>query len=262
MHENRITPQVAFSHGVGPEIIDTARESANERTVAEASRTWFIYVLRDPRTNDIRYVGRTVDPKRRLYMHIWHSRPSGRKPTYKSQWIDGLASEGLEPILDVVEQCSGAESGQSEIAWIANLRAAGARLTNLTEGGDGSLGYVASAEARRKIGECSRATGRWKNWHAASVVANTGRPISAERRANLIAAHVGAKRSESTRQKISARAKGRIPSAEARAKMSLARAGKKQRPEVVAKRAAGLKKAWESDPRRRKPIDPGEVFGV
>lgn len=60
-----------------------------------------IYVLIDPRTNEIKYVGRTTQkPERRLYQHIYKSK---KRSHARAKWIRELAREGLRPLMRVIE---------------------------------------------------------------------------------------------------------------------------------------------------------------
>ncbi len=89
-----------------------------------------IYRLRDPRDGMVRYVGKTIDPKRRLSSHISSSyrdcRPSAR-------WCRKLKSLGLRPIMEVVEWTVDWEL--SERRMIAQYRSEGDRLLNIADGG-------------------------------------------------------------------------------------------------------------------------------
>ena len=60
---------------------------------------FWIYYLRDPRTQLIRYVGRSRNPIRRLKAHL--NNEDGNKG--KRSWILELKKEGLEPELVFVE---------------------------------------------------------------------------------------------------------------------------------------------------------------
>jgi hypothetical protein len=101
---------------------------------------WVVYVLKDPRTNAVRYVGWTaIDPALRLHRHIKDSR---RKTAYRSSaWIVSLTRAGFDPQIEVIEQGVGSAWKEAERRWIAFYRANGNRLTNLTDGGEGSPGY-------------------------------------------------------------------------------------------------------------------------
>ena len=56
-----------------------------------------IYVLRDPRTDQIRYVGQTSDPEARLRTHI----QAGQMTPYK-KWVIDLVGAGFEPEMEIV----------------------------------------------------------------------------------------------------------------------------------------------------------------
>ena len=58
-------------------------------------KEYILYVLIDPSTNEIRYVGQTsMKLHRRLACHI-----SKREKTYKKDWINSLLIKNLEPII-------------------------------------------------------------------------------------------------------------------------------------------------------------------
>jgi len=82
-------------------------------------------------------------------------------------------------------------------------------LRNLTDGGEGNVGYKHSAETRRKISE-----------------SQIGKIISKETRAKLSLAGIGNTLSTSIRKKISVSCQGRIVTDEGRANMSNAQKGK------------------------------------
>lgn len=60
---------------------------------------FWIYYLRDPKTQAIRYVGRSRDPIRRLNAHLNHEQANKKK----WEWILSLKKEGLHPEMVFVE---------------------------------------------------------------------------------------------------------------------------------------------------------------
>lgn len=94
----------------------------------------FIYGLVDPRTNEIRYIGKTQQsPNTRLRAHMLD-----RSNCHRVHWLQELAALGLEPNVVLFEAVEGAWPWQeSERYWIAHGRKVGWRLTNNTSGGDG-----------------------------------------------------------------------------------------------------------------------------
>lgn len=114
----------------------------------DANREWSIYVLIDPRSNEVRYVGWSSDVRARFGAHL---REAKRARTHKERWIAGLLAAGLRPICEVVETGLGEGWADAERRQIADYRAAGARLTNATDGGDGISGYRATPEYRARL---------------------------------------------------------------------------------------------------------------
>jgi hypothetical protein len=123
------------------------RESVDSRTRVT------IYALRDPRTRQVRYVGKAIDPRGRYRQHLSGAQLS-RYRSKKNSWIKGVLADGLKPKLEILQIVAGDRANAAEIAWIAYYRAAGVRLTNGTNGGDG--GAITDPDARARISAGNR----------------------------------------------------------------------------------------------------------
>jgi group I intron endonuclease len=88
----------------------------------------YIYALIDPTTNEVRYVGKSVNPKRRYYEH----KKLTDKNSHKSNWIKKLKSVGITPDLKILEECTMETWESREIYWISQYD----NLTNGTIGGN------------------------------------------------------------------------------------------------------------------------------
>jgi len=95
-----------------------------------------IYKLIDPRTNEIKYIGKTkkIDINKRLICHIRMSLKNSK--TKKEKWICSLLSKNIKPIIEIIEKCSEYNREQREIYWIKFYNEI-YNLTNSTSGGDG-----------------------------------------------------------------------------------------------------------------------------
>lgn len=110
---------------------------------------WTIYALLDPRTGEVRYVGKThQEPGKRLKEHLQNAK-NGTE--YSARWIATIVACGLKPEQIVLQVGVGPGWGKSEKKWITRYRLRGARLTNLTDGGEGCPGMIVSAETRAKL---------------------------------------------------------------------------------------------------------------
>ena len=183
-----------------------------------------IYALIDPRTNQVRYIGKANEPSERLRQHISSAR---RQESHKARWIKELLALNLQPVLKVLEETTGDAWEALEVKWIADARRLGWPLTNYAAGGRAGgrvKGWKHTEEAREKI---SRAV--------------TGRRNSPESMAKIADALRGRKRPPEVAEKIAAanRArKGAIASDETREKLRLSHLGHKQTQETKDKRAA------------------------
>jgi len=97
-----------------------------------ASIKFYVYVLKHPITQEIRYVGLTNNPKRRFYAHY-----STKKKTYTSNWVFSLRKENLKPIMEIVFETDSEETcKQKETELIDFYSKNGAKLTNISCGGE------------------------------------------------------------------------------------------------------------------------------
>lgn len=208
------------------------------------AREWHIYTLCDPVTEQVRYVGWSFLPKRRLVGHLWRAR-SGRERSHKANWLRSLEESGLAPLLRIVESGT-SERGwaTAEPAWIRHYTNIGCRLTNLTLGGEGVVGLKYSAESRAKMSAAKR-----------------GRKLSPEHIKKLGDATRGRKRPPHVREAISRAQRGKTLSAETKAKLSVACTGYKHTEQAKAKIVAALRKRDSSSfldagsaARRGKPL--------
>ena len=124
----------------------------NLASVVEGNPQWIIYGLFHPQTNELRYVGKAVNGLRRAQRH--NSPCELKYPSHKNNWIKNLHAKGLKPRAAVLVVCSSPEDCVcKEIQVIRLCRSAGARLTNMTNGGDGLSGFRKSDETKRRMSE-------------------------------------------------------------------------------------------------------------
>jgi hypothetical protein len=99
-------------------------------TQGEKVAVFNFYVLIDPRDNQIKYVGRTVDPNNRLRNHIYEAKKKNRSK--KERWIISLLRRNMSPILKVVYvlNCSLEEAILTEKNLVKKLTKKGHVLKN------------------------------------------------------------------------------------------------------------------------------------
>jgi hypothetical protein len=96
----------------------------------------YIYVLKDPLSSEVRYVGKTSNPEDRIKRHLSEYSLTDSW-TNKNKWILWLKDNGLKPIMEVVEECDFFQINEFEKKWILFYKNKGSHLTNMTDGGDG-----------------------------------------------------------------------------------------------------------------------------
>ena len=93
-------------------------------------KKYYLYYLIDPNTNEVRYIGITCNPKRRLSEH---KRTAKRLKSHKDNWIMKLINNGQLPLIKIIhERDTWKEIIELEISEIDGHL----NLTNSTTGGD------------------------------------------------------------------------------------------------------------------------------
>ena len=130
----------------------------------------YIYILKDPNTDEIRYVGKTNNIKARLKDHI---RKSKLSKTHKNNWIQSLLVKNQVPIIEIIEEITDNNWGIREQYWIDFYKRNGIRLTNIANGGiGGNLGPLVNEKISK---------------------ANKGRNFSNETKEKIRLKHMGTK---------------------------------------------------------------------
>lgn len=109
----------------------------------------FIYKLIDPETEEVRYIGKTNNPRTRLNNHICHSKKN-RGKRHVVNWICSLLNKGLKPKLQVIEECKINDWKERETFWISHFKQ-NSDITNHGKGGENSNGLHGESIASSKL---------------------------------------------------------------------------------------------------------------
>lgn len=196
---------------------------------AMAKAKFYVYVHRRADTGEAFYVGKGSGSRA--------TSTQGRPKFWKNvKGAHGLAVEIVAMFWD--EQ----PAFDHERALIAECRAAGERLTNCTDGGEGASGAKRTEETKRLLSEANKGK-------------RLGMKASPETRAKQSAVRKGRKQPPEAVARVAAFHTGRKRSAETLAKMSAALKGKpagKHLPELLARIQAGRIGTRHSDETRAK----------
>lgn len=88
-----------------------------------------IYILTDPITGEVKYVGQTMSPKVRLSGHIINARNNVVNPKL-CEWINSLVEQGKQPVIQIIETLQWSDADDRELYWIEHHRTAGSPLMN------------------------------------------------------------------------------------------------------------------------------------
>jgi len=104
----------------------------------------YIYILTDPITNEVRYVGKTINTAKRFAHHL-----SNNTKTHCRSWIKSLLNKNLLPVFSIIDETT-ENWAELEKYWIAQFKEWGFKLTNHTLGGEGLFGMKVSQETKDK----------------------------------------------------------------------------------------------------------------
>jgi hypothetical protein len=113
-----------------------------------------IYVLKNPTTNNIHYVGRSFSPDVRYRMHIHLAKKSKHK-NKKDAWICSLLKIGLKPKMEIIDITTTTDAINKERYWIETLKET-CDLKNCRDYTENN--YLFSEESRKKMSEAAKRT--------------------------------------------------------------------------------------------------------
>lgn len=116
----------------------------------------FIYGLVDPKTNELRYVGKSVNPLVRLRKHISERNVHD---TYKDRWLRKLYDLSIKPELIIIDEVKHNQWQFWERFYINYFKSIGCSLTNTTIGGDeppSTKGRKHTDDTRQKMSESKK----------------------------------------------------------------------------------------------------------
>lgn len=92
--------------------------------------TTHIYVLEDPRTKTVRYIGKGRNPRKSLLRSL-QPRRLNRDHTPLARWLQDLAGQGLEPKIRILETVTPGQAAGAQQRWIGHYQNwVGEQLTN------------------------------------------------------------------------------------------------------------------------------------
>lgn len=169
-----------------------------------------LYVIyRKSKPKEIRYVGITMhdDVQKRFNSHLDKTKQGVNRPI--NDWINKYYPD--VDIKKVKSISTWEEACRQEIMLIAKLKKAGHKLLNMTDGGEGTVGFKDSEETRIKKSK-----------------AHMGRKVSEETKNKISKANTGKRRTAEAKKKMSEKKLGRKLSKKHIEKISSSNTGKKR----------------------------------
>ncbi len=114
----------------------------------------YIYTLSDPRTGEIRYVGKTTKINKRFSGHLTESRRGDI--SHKCNWIRSLLTIGLKPVIEVLDTYDGDDWTWLEMYWISQFKIWGYNLTNNSEGGEDPPSWLGKTHSQKHKDKLSK----------------------------------------------------------------------------------------------------------
>ena len=113
----------------------------------------YIYSLVDPITDEVKYIGKTKNPKKRFNAHL--SECKIHFWTKKNKWLLSLLNDNFKPKMIILEETTEEKINELEIKYIKKYE----NLTNSTEGGDG--GWDGLTHNEKSIEKMRKSHNKW-----------------------------------------------------------------------------------------------------
>lgn len=137
----------------------------------------FIYGLIDTETNQLRYIGKSINPLVRYRKHLQESK---KKLTYKDRWINFLIEKKYKPELLIIDEVDKDGWEFWEKHYIAYFKFIGCKLTNTTNGGENPpniKGRKRTKEEIERISNSNLGKKRTEETRKNISLAKKGKPI-------------------------------------------------------------------------------------
>lgn len=88
-----------------------------------------IYILKDPNTLEIKYIGKSNHPRKRYKQHLYHALKNNNK---RDIWIRDLLKNNKKPLMEIIDVVDKGEWIEKETEYIKTFRKHHIDLTNET----------------------------------------------------------------------------------------------------------------------------------
>ena len=125
-----------------------------------------IYILKDPITLEVKYVGKTarkLSTRYAQHKHNW-KRTTGKLNKLNS-WIKSLAKKNLHPFIEIIDEVDDLKWVEAEQGYIKLFKSFGCNLKNATLGGEGACGYKMKESSKIKRNKTLLTSKLWKEKH-------------------------------------------------------------------------------------------------
>lgn len=117
------------------------------------SNDCFIYVIENPISQQVVYVGQTTVGQRRFKAHLYSIK---KAVTPIQKFLKKYISINLNPVFKIIEYVDAGNINSREMFWIEHYKSINPNLLNLTIGGEGTKGRIVSEETKKKMSSISK----------------------------------------------------------------------------------------------------------
>ena len=216
--------------------------------------TSYIYGLWDPLAGELRYIGKSIDPERRLVIRNSRAK-TGKGDNPVHCWIRKLLVQNERPMLEILEEVTEKTWREIEKDWIKQCRNMGIDLLNVHDGGGGlppasktnRKGIPLSREHRKAISLGGHGVKRTKETRRKMSEAKKRLYDDPKERKKQSERMMGHSVSEETREKLRQANLGKKHTKEAKRKVSIAFKGRKLSEEHKKKISEAQKRRWKRE---------------
>lgn len=137
----------------------------------------YIYGLVDKSKNELKYIGKSINPQSRYRKHL---QDSNKKISYKDKWVHSLLENNNKPELLIIDEVDEVNWEFWEKHYISYYKSIGCKLTNISEGGENppsAYGRKWTPEQIKKNSESNKGKKRSEETKRNISLAKKGKPI-------------------------------------------------------------------------------------
>ena len=91
----------------------------------------YVYVLREDGLDEVRYIGLSQSPEKRIRAHFGEREMTKNRESPKTAWIKSVMDRNGKIVHEIIDECNSTVGREREQFWINHYKSIGHELTNI-----------------------------------------------------------------------------------------------------------------------------------